>query len=123
MPTAKRVASRYKAALDDAFKDAAYQFLRESKFSWLVMGMATEAKKTGEHFGMKDAAKVLKAWFDGRKPEGSKEEAGYRYIQGGAGKLLMNGLIKGVQEALKATGARVGLKDVGEAIVAFAEDK
>jgi hypothetical protein len=112
-----------KASIDDAFKEAAFAFLRESKFSWLAMGMAEEAKRSGEHFGMRDAAKTLKAWFDGRKPEGPKEEAGYRYIQGGAGKLLMNGLIKGVTEALKSTGARIGLKDVGEAIVAFAEDK
>jgi hypothetical protein len=111
------------AALDESLKSSAFTFLRESRFPWLAMGMAEEAKRSGEHFGMQDAAKCLKAWFDGRKPEGSKEEAGYRYIQSGAGKLLMNGLIKGVTDALRGTGARVGLKDVGEAIVAFAEGK
>ncbi len=110
-----------KASLDDILKNAAFAFLRESKFSWLAKGMAIEAKKSGESLGMRDVAKALKAWFDGRKPEGSKEESGYRYIQSDAGRLLMNGLIKGVTSALKETGSRVGLKEVGEAIVAFAE--
>jgi hypothetical protein len=112
-----------KVALDDSFKDAAFAFLRESKFSWLAMGMSEEAKRAGITFGMRDVAGVLKAWFANRKPEGPKEEAGYRYIQGGAGRMLMDRLIRGVQKALQSTGARVGLKDVGEAIVAFAEDR
>jgi hypothetical protein len=116
----------YLAPMDvevDDVKDAAFTFLRESRLSWLVMGMAEEARKAGERFGFKDSIPVFKAWFAGDKASGPKEEAGYRYIESPAGQLLLNGVIKGVMEALKSVKGRVGFKDVGSVIIAFIEDK
>jgi len=111
------------ASTEAETKEAAYQFLRNSRFAWLSSGMATEARKNGVGLGMKDVPNILRMWFAGRQPNNPKEEAGYNYIQGGAGQLLMDSLIKGVTKALQSTGNRVGLKEVGETIVAFAEDR
>lgn len=120
----KNVVARFKSAmLDDAFKDAAFAYLRDSKFGTLSLSMGEAAKKAGQHYGMRDVAAVLKAWFADKEPSNDKEEAGFAYLKSPSGQKLFNGIIAGVQKALKTTGARVGFRDVGEAIVAFAEDK
>lgn len=123
MVSGKTIVARYKAALDDAFKDAAFEYLRSSKFGTLALSMGKDAKKSGLNFGLRDVAGVLKAWFADREPSNDKEDAGFAYLKSAPGKKLLTEIITGVQKALKATGARVGFKDVGEAIVAFAEDK
>lgn len=123
LPRMPRGASVKTAMVDDAYKEAAFPFLRDSKFGTLSLAMSAAAKKEGVLFGMRDVASILKSWFDNREPANDKEDAGFKYLKSPAGQKIFNGIIAGVQKALKATGARVGVKDVGEVIVAFAEDK
>ncbi len=111
------------AALEADVKEAVFAFLRDSKFGTLSLGMGAAAKKEGLIFGLRDVAKVLRAWFADKEPSDDKGEAGFTYLKSPAGQKLFMGLVEGVTKVLRKEGARTGFKDVGEAIVAFAEDK
>jgi hypothetical protein len=111
------------AALDADVKEAVFAFLRESKFGTLSLSMGAAAKKEGLNLGLRDVAKVLKAWFADKEPSDDKEESGFKYLKSSAGQKLFMGLVEGVTKVLRKEGARTGFKDVGEALVAFAEDK
>lgn len=121
-PNMPRGASRT-AALDPDVKEAAFTFLRSSKFGTLSLSMGEAAKKEGLNLGLRDVARVLKAWFADKEPSDDKEEAGFKYLKSPVGQKLFMGLVEGVTKVLRKEGARTGFKDVGEAIVAFAEDK
>lgn len=129
-PIVQRVASRFLCAQDDVKQgaavkktpqDAAYDFLHKSKIGDLVMGMAAEARKDGQKFGMRDAKEAIQHWVNGGHEDKKPAQiAARRYLTSDHGKRLLSTLTHGVAEALKGAGMKpVGFRDVGNAIIAY----
>jgi hypothetical protein len=82
----------------------------------LIQSMSSEAKKDKQPFGMRDARSALKAWFDGKEPSDPKGKAAWRYMTSDKGKKALGKLTKGVGDALKKGGGKVGFRDIAKAV-------
>lgn len=124
-PIALRVAARFarllKAEQEAAHPhDEAFEFLKKSKLHEMMLGMAAEAKKDGQQFGMRDAKEAMEHWFaGGREVKTPKQVAARRYLMTDKGKSVLTGITKGVADALKKSGGQVGYRDIGHAIISF----
>lgn len=98
-------------------QDAVNERLKKTKITDLIRGMAAEAKKDGEQFGMRDARAALKQWFEGKAPTDPKSEAAWRYLKSSQGKRILSDITKAVGEALKGAGVKsYGFKDIAKAV-------
>ena len=121
-PIAPRVVERFVEATTPppTPQDAAYDFLHKSKIGDLIMGMADEARKAHERFGMRDATEAMEHWFAGREDKKPAQVAARIYLTSEHGKKLLHTLVTGVGDALKKAGMKpVGFKDVGHAIITY----
>lgn len=121
-PLVHRVVARFVRATEAAQspQDAAYDFLHKSKIGDLIMGMAAEARKDDQRFGMRDAIEAMEHWIAGREDKKPTQVAAARYLQSDHGKKLVHTLTTGVADALKKAGMKpVGFKDVGAAIIRY----
>lgn len=101
-------------------KKAVYDFIEKSGLGHdLVIGMSAEAKKQGHRFGMRDAKAAIAAFVEGDEPRDPKLLAAWGHLKSSKGKKQLQTLIDGVFVILKKEQAIVGMRDVGEAIVAW----
>lgn len=112
---ANRVAQRFLQASESEVT----KYLKGSKLSVVISGMTDQAKKDGARFGMNDVRATFEAYFGDKEGSTPAQKSALSYLTSSKGSKLVAQVVQGVSQALKKSKDRVGLRDVGDAVLDY----